>query len=103
MFIKSESNSLSLYNIRHKLAHWTFSRRQKESNLLINSRVHQIEGIAKKFILRVMWQENFVSTYSMKMTLQFNNPRTASIVSWFQFIWWLKDWKIKRDWLLDLL
>lgn len=91
--------------IRGKLAHGGVSSWQREHEVMVKGRIHEMEMIARSFLARVIFglkpgdkiPESFNRTTS-RLTIDPADPRNTSSVSDMKMLG-SKNWKIKPEWI----
>lgn len=99
----NKTDKYSIYDLRSKLAHGSFTILDSEDKEIIEKRLPDVKHIAHELILRL-------STGTMKdetikeiatgrtISILFNNPRGTGVASNLDFFQ-NKDWTIKPEWL----
>lgn len=102
LFFK-KSGGYSIYDLRSKIAHGTFTLIDQNQIVLIEKRLPELQMIANDFILRLSTQtlkdQKLVKLKrSFSISLLFNTPRDTGIANNLD-MFPIKDWKIRPEWL----
>lgn len=103
LFKNSEADGLSLNNIRGRLAHGGIALFNNKDERLVRRRIHDIETIAKEFIIRVILNlepsEPIPSwSYDYKAVISSVDPRSTLCTTDLSMFPKTTDWKIRMEW-----
>jgi hypothetical protein len=96
------SKGISVYNLRHKLAHGDFNHTDQEHATAIENKLHILREITHAFVMNVSLglkgKRKYNSFNQMSLAISMSDPRSTHVASTLDFIP-NKDWKIKWEWL----
>ena len=101
MFKKKEK--ISLYDIRNKIAHGTFSSANQQEVNIVKARLPKIKNIAYELLIRIIYQiksDENIPIWSEKhaSSIGMSDPRNIMVTSKLD-IFPNKDWNIKLEWI----
>jgi hypothetical protein len=102
-YFYDENDGLSIYKLRHKLAHGEYSHIDQEHLEAVIKKLPYIRDISYDFIMRVSLglknTEDYPELGGHSISMIMADPRTTMVMNNFKMIE-NKDWKIRLQWLL---